>query len=84
MAGRLTWQRRLRMALDAAKGMVHLHSHRPTILHRDLKVWGCCAEGALALSCSRSTHIFEGGGGGRLWVRARSALAPGSASLVCV
>lgn len=37
LAARLTWQRRLRMALDAAKGMVHLHNHKPTILHRDLK-----------------------------------------------
>lgn len=25
------------MALDAAKGLVHLHNHKPTILHRDLK-----------------------------------------------
>jgi len=25
------------MALDAAKGMVHLHNHKPIILHRDLK-----------------------------------------------
>jgi hypothetical protein len=37
LAARLTWQRRLRMALDAAKGLVHLHNHKPTILHRDLK-----------------------------------------------
>lgn len=36
-AERLTWARRLLMALDAAKGMLYLHSHKPTILHRDLK-----------------------------------------------
>ncbi|GBF95597.1 hypothetical protein Rsub_08578 [Raphidocelis subcapitata] len=36
-AARLTWPRRLLMALDAGKGMLYLHSHRPTILHRDLK-----------------------------------------------
>jgi len=36
-AARLTWPRRLLMALDAAKGLFYLHSHRPVILHRDLK-----------------------------------------------
>ncbi len=25
------------MALDAAKGLLYLHSHKPVILHRDLK-----------------------------------------------
>ncbi|KAI8475665.1 MAG: kinase-like domain-containing protein [Monoraphidium minutum] len=34
---RLTWPRRLLMALDAAKGMLYLHAHRPAVLHRDLK-----------------------------------------------
>jgi hypothetical protein len=34
----LPWPRRLRMALDAAKGMLHLHGHQPApIVHRDLK-----------------------------------------------
>lgn len=37
MCCRLTWTRRLLMALDAARGMLYLHSHKPTILHRDLK-----------------------------------------------
>ena len=38
MATRLTWTRRLLMALDAARGMLYLHSHKPRpILHRDLK-----------------------------------------------
>jgi serine/threonine protein kinase len=37
-AADLTWQRRLGMALDAAKGMTHLHGHKPAaIIHRDLK-----------------------------------------------
>jgi serine/threonine protein kinase len=36
-AARLTWQLRLHMALDAAKGMLALHSHSPVVLHRDLK-----------------------------------------------
>ncbi|EFN51109.1 hypothetical protein CHLNCDRAFT_13183, partial [Chlorella variabilis] len=33
----LTWHRRLLMALDAAKGMLYLHSYQPPIVHRDLK-----------------------------------------------
>jgi len=41
----LTWRRRLNMALDAAKGMLYLHSRKPPIIHRDLKspnlVRGC-------------------------------------------
>jgi serine/threonine protein kinase len=37
MVCRLTWTRRLLMALDAARGMLYLHSHKPIILHRDLK-----------------------------------------------
>ncbi|KAI7846300.1 hypothetical protein COHA_000137 [Chlorella ohadii] len=36
-AARLTWQLRIHMALDAAKGMLALHSHSPVVLHRDLK-----------------------------------------------
>ncbi|KAG6497284.1 hypothetical protein ZIOFF_045182 [Zingiber officinale] len=30
-------KRRLKMALDVAKGMNYLHSSHPTIVHRDLK-----------------------------------------------
>ncbi|KAK9807281.1 hypothetical protein WJX73_007482 [Symbiochloris irregularis] len=37
LAAQLEWPRRLAIALDAAKGMLQLHSHRPVILHRDLK-----------------------------------------------
>ena len=37
MAAELTWSRRLSMALDAARGMLYLHSRQPAILHRDLK-----------------------------------------------
>jgi serine/threonine protein kinase len=36
-AAALTWVRRLSMALDAAKGMLHLHAHSSPIIHRDLK-----------------------------------------------
>ncbi|PSC73896.1 Serine threonine-kinase CTR1 isoform A [Micractinium conductrix] len=38
MAKALDWPRRIVMALDAAKGMLYLHGHKPTaIIHRDLK-----------------------------------------------
>ncbi|KAL0024386.1 hypothetical protein WJX79_007764 [Trebouxia sp. C0005] len=36
-AQQLPWPKRLSMSLDAAKGMLQLHSHKPPILHRDLK-----------------------------------------------
>lgn len=36
-AQQLTWRKRVMMALDAAKGMLQLHSHQNSILHRDLK-----------------------------------------------
>lgn len=33
----LSWRMRLNMALGAAKGMLHLHSRSPPVLHRDFK-----------------------------------------------
>ena len=33
----LPWPLRLRMAVDAAAGMHHLHCQKPPIIHRDLK-----------------------------------------------
>ena len=36
-AAELGWPRRLSMALEAAKGMLYLHSRAATVLHRDLK-----------------------------------------------
>lgn len=33
----LTWNRRVSIALDAAKGMTYLHNHKPQIIHRDFK-----------------------------------------------
>jgi serine/threonine-protein kinase CTR1 len=37
----LNESRRMRMALDVAKGMHYLHSCTPIIVHRDLKVRRC-------------------------------------------
>jgi serine/threonine protein kinase len=34
---KLDWPLKLRMALDAARGMNFLHTHTPVIIHRDLK-----------------------------------------------
>lgn len=36
-ASQLTWERRLNIALDAAKGMLYLHTRDTPIVHRDLK-----------------------------------------------
>ncbi len=36
-AAELGWNRRLNMALEAAKGMLYLHSRAEAVLHRDLK-----------------------------------------------
>ena len=53
-AAALTWPRRLGLALDAARGMLALHTHSPPIVHRDLKspnllvdaAWRCKVAGA--------------------------------------
>ncbi len=37
---RLDWATTLKMARDTARGMAFLHSAKPAILHRDLKVGG--------------------------------------------
>ncbi len=37
LARELSWPRRLSLAMDAAKGMLYLHSHKPRVIHRDLK-----------------------------------------------
>ena len=34
---KLSWELRLKLAMDAARGMRFLHTHKPTIIHRDLK-----------------------------------------------
>jgi len=31
------WQERLKTAIDTARGLAHLHKHRPEIFHRDIK-----------------------------------------------
>lgn len=36
-AAALSWRRRLAIAVEAASGLVHLHSRSPPLMHRDLK-----------------------------------------------
>ncbi len=35
--GHLDWKLKIRLAVDAARGMMYLHSRKPPIIHRDLK-----------------------------------------------
>eukprot|EP00931_Biecheleriopsis_adriatica_P123442 TRINITY_DN9848_c0_g2_i3.p1 TRINITY_DN9848_c0_g2~~TRINITY_DN9848_c0_g2_i3.p1 ORF type:complete len:474 (+),score=62.07 TRINITY_DN9848_c0_g2_i3:108-1529(+) len=35
--GRFSWRERLQAAIDVARGLSHLHKHRPEIFHRDIK-----------------------------------------------
>eukprot|EP00884_Botryococcus_braunii_P012358 jgi/Botrbrau1/21122/Bobra.0061s0017.1 len=37
MAAHMGWLRRLKMAWEIAKGILHLHNHRPKIVHGDLQ-----------------------------------------------
>ena len=41
----LQWRHRLRLALDIARALAHLHSQEPPILHRDMKVRQTLHEG---------------------------------------
>ncbi len=50
--------RRLQMAIDGATGMLHLHSHRPPIIHRDLK--------SPNLFVDKGMHVKVGAGGATL------------------
>jgi serine/threonine protein kinase len=67
----LQWRHRLRIALDIARALAHLHSQEPPILHRDMKVRGMptrsrsswkfsmnCCPSALTLT-TRSHVVFQ-------------------------
>ena len=49
-AARLTWRRRLGIALDAARGLLYLHLSSPPIIHRDVR---CVAAGAAGAAPAR-------------------------------
>jgi serine/threonine protein kinase len=42
----LTWRHRLRIAVDVAKALAHLHSQDPPLIHRDLKTANVLLDGA--------------------------------------
>jgi serine/threonine protein kinase len=49
---KLNWLRRVMMAIDAAKGMLALHSHPKVIVHRDLKSPNLFVTGNLTVKVS--------------------------------
>ncbi len=57
-SAQLGWQRRLGMALDAAVGLLYLHSLQPAIIHRDVK--------SPNLLVDKAWTVKVGGGGGGL------------------
>ena len=77
-ASELTWRRRLRLALDAAAGVLHLHGRAPPILHRDLKSpnllvtgdWRCKVAdlGLSKLVDGAAAATTAGGAGNPRWV----------------
>lgn len=76
-AQQLTWMRRLQMAIDGATGMLHLHSHRPPIIHRDLK--------SPNLFVDKGMHVKVGGRGCMCWPAGWQVwLAGGAGHAVCV
>lgn len=40
------WHERLRIAIDAARGLSHLHAHTPEVFHRDIKTANILLDGA--------------------------------------
>ena len=50
----LQWRHRLRIALDIARALAHLHSQEPPILHRDMKVRGHAVRGSLVRTAVRA------------------------------
>eukprot|EP00746_Dinoflagellata_sp_MGD_P124849 gnl/MRDRNA2_/MRDRNA2_59489_c0_seq1.p2 gnl/MRDRNA2_/MRDRNA2_59489_c0~~gnl/MRDRNA2_/MRDRNA2_59489_c0_seq1.p2 ORF type:complete len:269 (-),score=51.14 gnl/MRDRNA2_/MRDRNA2_59489_c0_seq1:692-1498(-) len=41
-----SWHERLRIAIDSARGLSHLHAHEPEVFHRDIKTANILLDGA--------------------------------------
>ena len=66
LAAQLDWGRRLNMVLDAAKGMMYLHSSEPPVIHRDLKSPNLLVDkhwrlkvGATSFTCAPATLQYS-------------------------
>lgn len=69
----LDWPLRVRFALDIARGMRHLHSRTPPLLHRDLKSENCLVDAKWTVKvgrdCASGVWLSVFHSGVRLWVK---------------
>ena len=75
-AAALTWVRRLSMAHDAAKGMLHLHAHSSPIIHRDLKSPNLLVDSAWRVKVGGRAGGWVGGCRGCAGLRKPSSQEP--------